>query len=208
MTIRLLLALLAGLTYWVPLSAVAAPEGWTLSLGWSPQYCKDHPGSKEPECVSEIYFQVHGLRPVFRGTPPQCGSGDLPDDVAASALLEIPNRARVRQIWNKEGACSGLDAKEYIIQLGRAARRFVVPPEFASVNTEPKMTQTLMRQAFIRHNRELLPGSMVMQCSRRYLSELNICLNAAFQPVQCTIGGNCREEFRVRPILLKRLRSN
>jgi ribonuclease T2 len=33
---------------------------YVLSLSWSPEFCRSHPGNKEPQCKQNREFIVHG----------------------------------------------------------------------------------------------------------------------------------------------------
>ncbi|MGQ0699991.1 MAG: hypothetical protein ACT4PZ_17320 [Panacagrimonas sp.] len=206
---RLRVLLFAALACFAQASAAAGPDGWIVALGWSPEFCKAHPGSKEQQCTEENYFLLHGLAPVFRGNAPGCSSGRLPEELADQARLDVPNRARVKYIWLNEGSCSRLEPREYVVQLARAARRFAVPLEYReAVGANLDLTQEDLKSAFIRANRDLKPDSLLMQCSRGFLTEVHICVDTAFQPQSCGEGqsGSCKEKIRVRGIPANRLR--
>src|SRR5882724_10900427 len=88
---RLLRSALSWLAVFWNVGASAAgfswPEShadyWVLSVAWSPEYCHDHAGSKEPQCTEEQYFAAEALHPQYRGDPPADCNADqqLPEDL-------------------------------------------------------------------------------------------------------------------------------
>ena len=196
------------LLFVVPFQAVAAPDAWILSLGWSPQICDDSPGSREFQCLEENYFRVHGLQPLFRGDAPACTEEPMSDVLLNQLMLDLPNRARLRRVWKEQGACSGLSAENYAVQFSRGARRLATPAAFTAVHDKLEMPAADIKAAFVRVNPELTLDSIVLQCRRRYLSEVQVCVDANFQPRTCGVSTetSCKDVVKVRPIPLRKLR--
>lgn len=189
----------------LPLQASAAPDAWIVSLGWSPQICDESPGSRELQCLEENYFRVHGLQPMFRSGAPACTDDSISDELLNQVMLDLPNRARLRRVWSEQGACSGLSPDNYVVQFSRGARRFVTPSMFAKVNERLDLPAAEIKAAFVRVNPEMTADSIVLQCRRRYLREVQVCVDANFQPRSCGVAveSSCKDEVKVRPIPLR-----
>ncbi|HSW11197.1 MAG TPA: hypothetical protein VLI06_00050 [Solimonas sp.] len=195
---------LAGLGCALPALA-QGPQEWVLSLTWTPEYCKANPGSKEPQCQEERYFDLGGLLPRFvAGTEPECSKDGLDPELLSRAMLTLPNKEQLRRIWRKQGACSGLAAGEYLVQLDRAARRVSVPAIYREVRgkTATATTVTELKEAFIRDNEGLTPDAMVLRCRSRNLHELQFCIDAdfAFQRCDVDLADACRDPVQLRPV--------
>lgn len=189
-------------------AVVAGPDGWQITLDWTPQYCRDNPGSKEVQCGEELYFVLGGLKPVFRDREPECIEGRLPPQLLDDARVDVPNRAKLRRMWARDGACSGLSADEYVLQMGRASRRFAAPPELRRLPPQQRMTAEDIRSAFVRVNPELRAEHLVPQCRRRYFSATTFCVDAEFKPLPCgpEVESNCADDFPIRSFTARQLR--
>lgn len=186
----------------------AGPDGWQITLDWTPQYCRDNPGSKEVQCEQELYFLLGGLKPVFENREPDCVEGRLPPELLDDARIDVPNRAKLQRMWSRDGACSGLSAEDYVLQIGRASRRFAAPPELRRLPPEKRMTMEEIRAAFVRVNPDLESQQLVPQCRRRYFSAVTFCVDAAFKPVACgsDVETKCGEDFPIRGFTARQLR--
>lgn len=184
------------------------PERWQLTLDWTPQYCRDHLSSKEVQCTEELYFVLGGLKPVFTGEAPDCASGRLPAELMDDARLDVPNRAKLARMWSRDGACSGLSASDYVLQVGRASRRFAAPPDMRRVPANLRMSPQEVRAAFVGVNADLAPAHLVPLCRARSFSAVMICVDANFQPVACPVEveNACGEDFPVRGFSKRQLR--
>lgn len=183
------------------------PDGWLISLDWTPQYCRDHPGSKEAQCREELYFVLGGLQPVFQNASAKCSDDKLSVELLDQARVDVPNRAKVQRMWSRDGRCSGLSPEAYVLELGRASRRWAPPPELRRVPPDLRMTPSELRSAFLRVNPELRPEQLVPQCRRRHFSAALFCVDADFQPVACgpKVVSKCGESFAIRGFSARQL---
>ena len=196
------------LLFILPFQATAAPDAWILSMGWSPQICDESPGSRETQCLEENYFRAYGLQPMFRSGAPACTEDIITDELLNQVMLDLPNRARMRRVWSEQGACSGLSPENYVVQFSRGARRFVTPSMFTTVNERLDLPASEIKAAFVRVNPEMTADSIVLQCRRSYLREVQVCVDADFQPRNCgvSVESSCKDKVKVRPIPLRKLR--
>ena len=181
--------------------SLAAPQGWTLHLVWSPDYCEDDLTSKEPQCTEERYFTIDGLQPRFDGDKPDCVDERLSDEEAERWMTTIPNRAQIKKTWKRQGACSGLDSAGYYTQLERGSRRVLVPAEFSDVTEARHTTVQAAKAAFIRDNPGLGVDAIALDCHGRSLAGVSVCFDADFQYQACSIAARCGAgELRVKPL--------
>jgi ribonuclease T2 len=173
---------------------------WVLSLSWSPQYCKTHPGGEQ--CGQPRGLIVHGLWPQYeRGYPDYCGNRErVPQEIVERILPLTPDADLIHQQWRKHGSCSGMPVDEYFLNVERARRNIALPPSL-SVDT-PGLESSLseLEDSFIELNPRLDHGHLALQCKGRWLSEIRICLDRAFQPRVCgeDVRDSCDDEVSVR----------
>lgn len=184
--------------------AQASSEGWILALGWSPEYCDDHVGSKETQCIEEHYFLISGLRPDFRGgEPSSCKVGEgVTKERLNQLLYVIPNKTTLRQLWRDHGACSGLGIDEYFVQVDRAARRVVIPQAYLDGEHPLRVPAAELRQQFIQLNPGLDESAIRLNCKGRWLNEVQVCLDPGFGFRACGlhVEESCKDEVRLREI--------
>ncbi len=105
---------------------------YVLSLSWSPEFCRSHPGNKEPQCKQNRAFIVHGLWPECgTGNPQRCeggGSADAIDKEKIHAFM--PSEFLIQHEWDSHGTCSGLDRSVYFDLTGSAVRQTEFPASF------------------------------------------------------------------------------
>jgi ribonuclease T2 len=187
-------------------AAQAAPDGWTMHLAWSPDYCAANLGSLEPQCTEEHYFSVDGLIPQFTGSNPDCTSDKLSDDESSRWLAVIPNKAQVKKVWKRQGACSGLNSADYYTQLERGTRRLLIPEEFKGVTEEQHTTRAAIKAAFIKGSPGLTEEAIVLDCHGSTLRGVNVCFDGDFQFRGCTVADSCRaDDVRITPIKSNRV---
>lgn len=197
---------LCGLACSLAIAQAPTPTNWVITLAWSPEYCKVNIGSDEPQCQQAHYFELGGLAPHFApGTPEaECQDGQLPQEVLARGLQAMPNKAQLRKTWRKDGACSGLAAAEYVMQLERAGRRLTIPEEYRRLDDAPlKTTVGALKLAFVHDNPGLAPEYLMTRCrSGGWLAELKICVDGEFNfaPCPAEVGEICPANLRLRPL--------
>ncbi|MFP5307082.1 MAG: ribonuclease T2 family protein [Gammaproteobacteria bacterium] len=205
-----LTVLLGGCGLWST-SSDSAPgdfDYWILALSWSPQYCKSEPADEQ--CGEPHGFVVHGLWPQHeRGYPDYCGERErVPKELVDRMLTTMPSVDLIQRQWRKHGTCSGLEMKEYFLQVERARRSVVVPEAYDEPEERFETTPEAVEDAFIALNPKLVRTGIALQCRGRWLSEVRICLDREFQPRRCgaDVDDRCRDEIHVRPIRDRLLR--
>lgn len=181
---------------------------YVLALSWSPTYCEDkgEAASGEPQCRRQrpYAFVVHGLWPQYeRGFPENCQRPPpyVPNGLVNSMLDVMPSRRLVIYEWKKHGTCSGLSPQGYF-DLVRAARaRVVIPPEFVRLDDYRMISPAEAESAFLTANPGLAPDMMSVECDRRRLKEVRICMgrDLAFRACPDVDRRACRLPRMVMP---------
>ncbi|MFG1373992.1 ribonuclease T2 [Xanthobacter oligotrophicus] len=181
---------------------------YVLSLSWSPTYCEDKgpKAANEPQCnLTRPYaFVVHGLWPQYeRGFPQDCQRPPpyVPNPLVRSMLDVMPSRGLVIYEWKKHGTCSGLSPQAYF-DLVRAARdKVAIPAEFTRLDDYRMVSPSDVESAFRAANPGLSPDMFSVQCDRRRLTEVRVCLSQdlAFRSCPDVDRRACRLSRMVMP---------
>lgn len=215
----LLLALAPALPAWAEARAEIRQPGaqanapgvfdfYVLSLSWSPTYCEARGtrAANEPQCaLTRPYaFVVHGLWPQFeRGYPEFCErpAPYVPNRLVDSMLDIMPSKQLVIHEWKKHGTCSGLDAQGYFSAVRAAERKVAIPAEFTRLDDYRMVSPQDLEAAFRTANPGLQPDMISVDCDKRRLREVRICLSRdfAFRPCPEVNRRSCRLPKMVMP---------
>ena len=205
------LALLLTLAAFGPAQAEGQPgqfDFYVLSLSWSPTYCEDQGkrADSEPQCsLTRPYaFVVHGLWPQYeRGFPQYCQNPPpyVPNPLVNSMLDVMPSRRLVIYEWKKHGTCSGLSPQAYFDQVRAAKAKVVIPAEFSRLDDYKMVAPQEVENAFRAANPGLEASMISVDCDRRRLREVRVCLSRdlAFQPCPEVERRSCRLSRMVMP---------
>ncbi|MES2682043.1 MAG: ribonuclease T2 [Pseudomonadota bacterium] len=176
---------------------------YLLSLSWSPQYCASEARPNDPQCARPYAFVVHGLWPQHeRGWPSDCGRGEyLSDSLIADALRFMPSKSLVIHEWRKHGVCSGLGARQYFETAERAYRSITIPAAYSAPGVALTRTVQALERDLLKANPALRSDGIAVQCSGRYLREVQICLSRDLKPRACgsDVRDRCKGDFVLRP---------
>lgn len=189
--------LLAALTLW-PTLASAQEKGepgrfdhYVLALSWSPSYCEAMGTRAEPaQCATArpFAFVVHGLWPQYeRGWPESCQNPApyVPEPVLRSMLDIMPSRRLVLHEWRKHGTCAGLDATAYFDKVRRAYQAVTIPEAFRRLDDYTMVAPGEVEAAFRAANPGLAADMIAVECDRRRLTEVRICMNRQLGFTSC-----------------------
>jgi ribonuclease T2 len=150
---------------------------YTLSLSWSPEFCRSHPGNKEPQCEQNREFIVHGLWPECgTGNPHNCkgGSADAIDKEKIYAYM--PSDFLIQHEWDTHGACSGLSRSAYFDLTGALFGKLKLP----RLSGAPKADK--IEELFMAINPGLDADEIYLSCTEKgpkqstsTLDEVRIC---------------------------------
>lgn len=166
----------------------ALPRGsgfdfYVLSLSWSPSYCEaEGADANRQQCASRrpYAFVVHGLWPQFeKGYPSDCPSKEaLVSTETMRSLYDImPSAGLIRHQWRKHGTCSGLSQKDYFAVLRAARERVAIPPAYTRLDGYETVNPAEVERAFVQSNPGLPAEGISVDCDRRYLREVRICMS-------------------------------
>jgi len=181
---------------------------YVLSLSWSPSFCESGGGrggnSEQCENGRPFAFVVHGLWPQFeRGFPQNCTRPApwIDNKLIRSMLDLMPAKKLVIHEWQAHGTCSGLDAERYFATVRSAREKIKIPERFVRINDYTTVSPDEVEEAFIAANPGLAPDMVAVTCSRRYLSEVRICMgkDLAFRSCPETDRRACRNPRVVMP---------
>lgn len=153
---------------------------YTLSLSWSPEFCRSHPGNKELQCKQYREFIVHGLWPECgTGDPQNCKGGGPADAIDKEKIYTyMPSDFLIRHEWKKHGACSGLSRSAYFDLTGSLFGKL----KFPRLSGAPKADK--IEALFMEINPGLDADEIYLSCtesgpkkSDKTLDEVRICFD-------------------------------
>jgi len=202
-----------------PASAQDAPRDapgqfdfYVLSLSWSPSFCADaaerHAGrAAQAQCGARPYaFVVHGLWPQYeKGFPQDC---QVPapriDRRLVSSMLDLmPAPHLIFNEWDKHGTCSGLSPQAYFDTVRKARAAVTIPSQYRDLAQPLNVTPDAVADAFVKANPGLTPNGLAVECSRKRLSEVRLCLSKRLEFRDCPdiARRSCRSDRLVMPPL-------
>jgi ribonuclease T2 len=183
---------------------------YVLSLSWSPSFCaaaaeRGNGRGPTPQCGPRPYsFVVHGLWPQYdRGFPEYCEvpAPRLKRGIVSSMLDLMPAPRLIYNEWDKHGTCSGLAASDYFDTVRKARGVIKIPPQFGDLHEPLSVTPAAVQKAFIKANPGLSASSMAVECDKKRLTEVRICLSKELQFRDCSeiARRSCRRDQLVMP---------
>ena len=210
----------------LPLAALAAPASaqdagrgtpgqfdfYVLSLSWSPSFCAEAADRNTrravgAQCGARPYaFVVHGLWPQYeRGFPQYC---QLPapriDHRLVSSMLDLmPAPHLIFNEWDKHGTCSGLSPRAYFDTVRKARAAVTIPSQYRDLAQPLNVTPNAVVDAFVKANPGLTNKAIAVECSRKRLSEVRLCLSKQLEFRDCpdVARRSCRGDQLVMPPL-------
>ncbi len=164
---------------------------YVLTLSWSPTYCEAMGERAEPAQCSRVRpfaFVVHGLWPQYtRGWPESCVNPApyVPEPVLRDVLDIMPSRRLVLHEWRKHGTCSGLSATGYFEAVRRAYDKVTIPAPFHRLDDYRMVSPGEVEAAFRAANPGLAPDMISVECDKRRLTEVRICMNRQLGFTSC-----------------------
>ena len=183
---------------------------YVLTLSWSPSFCAaaaERNGGQPsgPECGARPYsFVVHGLWPQYdKGFPEYCQqpAPRLYRGIVSSMLDLMPAPHLIFNEWDKHGTCSGLSPRAYFDTVRKARAAVKIPPEYMDLQQPLAVTPGAVTDAFVKANPGLSPGAIAVECDRRRLTEVRLCLSKDLQFHDCAeiAKRSCRRDQLIMP---------
>jgi ribonuclease T2 len=178
--------------------AEAAPQAtpkpfdfYVLALSWSPSYCAAA-GAKanKYQCGKKpaYGFIVHGLWPQYEhGYPKDCKSNaerKVPRDRLRALSDLMPGYGLIIHEWRTHGMCTGLSQEAYFATLRKAYKSVAIPAEFAR-SDDGTVKPADVEAAFISANPGMPADGVSVDCDRKYLREVRICLTKEMRFRSC-----------------------
>ena len=185
---------------------------YVLSLSWSPSFCaasaeRHNGGTPSLQCGARPYsFVVHGLWPQYvKGFPEYCQvpSPRLYHGIVSSMLDLMPAPRLVYNEWDKHGTCSGLAPRDYFDTVRKARAAVKIPPEYIDLKEPLSVAPAAIEEAFIKANPGLAENGFAIECDKKRLTEVRICLSKDLQFRECDeiARHSCRREQLLMPPL-------
>lgn len=179
---------------------------YVLSLSWSPSFCAAR-GERAPrqQCGERPYsFVVHGLWPQYeRGFPEYCKvpAPRLAREIVNSMLDIMPAPRLVYREWDKHGTCAGLSPRAYFDNVRKARAVVKIPDEYLEPKDYLTVTPDEVEEAFVKANPGLTRGAIAVDCDRRHLREIRVCMTKEFGFRDCAEIDRkaCRRDKLVMP---------
>jgi ribonuclease T2 len=153
---------------------------YTLSLSWSPEFCRSHPGNKDLQCRQHSEFIVHGLWPECgAGNPQSCKDGGPADAIDKEKIYAyMPSDFLIQHEWDKHGTCSGLARSAYFDLIGNLFGKLKIPRLSGAPNPDK------IEELFMANNPGLDADEIYLSCtangpkkSGNTLDEVRICFD-------------------------------
>ena len=172
---------------------------YVLSLSWSPSYCETA-GKKanKYQCGKHpaYGFIVHGLWPQYEhGYPKDCKSDAerrVPRERLRAMSDLMPGYGLIIHEWRTHGMCTGLSQDDYFATLRKAYGSIRVPSDFPS-DGSGSVKLSDVEAAFIAANPGMPSDGISVDCDRKYLREVRICLtkDMRFRPCEELERASC-----------------
>ena len=159
------------------------------------------------QCGARPYsFVVHGLWPQYiKGFPEYCQvpSPRLYRGIVSSMLDLMPAPHLIYNEWDKHGTCSGLAPRDYFDTVRRARAAVKIPPEYVDLKEPLSVAPAAIEEAFMKANPGLPENGFAIECDKKRLTEVRICLSKELQFRDCDeiARRSCRREQLLMPPL-------
>jgi ribonuclease T2 len=183
---------------------------YVLSLSWSPSFCaaaaeRNLGHAAGMQCGARPYsFVVHGLWPQYdKGFPEYCEqpSPRLNHNIVSSMLDLMPAPHLIFNEWDKHGTCSGLAPRAYFDTVRKARAAVKIPDDYVDLKAPLTVAPAAVKDAFIKANSGLPPGGIAVDCDKKRLTEVRLCLSKDLQFRDCpeVVKRACRRDQVLMP---------
>jgi ribonuclease T2 len=183
---------------------------YVLSLSWSPSFCagaaeRNQGGTSSRQCGARPYsFVVHGLWPQYeRGFPEYCQvpAPRLDRGIVSSMLDLMPAPHLIFNEWDKHGTCSGLPPRGYFETIRKARAAVKIPSDYVDPQQPLTVAPAAVAEAFVKANSGLATSGIAVDCDRRRLTEVRLCLTKELTFRDCPeiVRRNCKRDQVLMP---------
>ena len=178
--------------------------GYTLALGWAPEYCHRRHGAEDAfECNGPLAhrFVLHGLWPDAadpKGWPEYCHAAALlPEPLLKANMCMTPSAQLLQHEWAKHGSCMAATPEAYFAKASAAfaALRF---PHVGALAHDRELTSAALQKAFAEANPGTPPQAFAIMANRAgWLEEVHLCLGLDMRPRACPAGAGSADPAKL-----------
>ncbi len=176
---------------------------YVMALSWSPSWCRfegDARGAEQCEESRDNGFVLHGLWPQYEtGWPSYCRTSKRdPSRAQTRDMADIMGSAGSAWYqWKKHGRCAGLSSADYFDTARRAYEKINRPDVLRQVERELDLPPSVIEDAFLEANKQLLPDMVTITCKSGALQEARICLTKSLELRRCgrDVIRDCQREY-------------
>jgi ribonuclease T2 len=190
----------------LPQDAPGKFDFYVLSLAWSPSFCAaSDRAPAAAQCGERPYaFIVHGLWPQYEsGFPRSCQipAPRLPRSIMVSMLDLMPAPRLIYHEWDEHGTCSGLSPAQYFDTIRQAREAIRIPAQYSDLKATLAVNPDDVKVEFIKANPGLTAESISIDCDKKRLREVRICLtkDLSFRACPDVTRRNCRRAAILMP---------
>jgi ribonuclease T2 len=172
---------------------VLSVTGYTLTLSWSPEFCKPRAADRSHavQCAGKngsFGLVVHGLWPESGASWPQwCAAGGaLTPAQVRGAMCMMPSERLIAHEWAKHGSCMVKRPANYL-NVTRILWQSLRIPDYDRISREDPLTAGRIRAAFADANPGIPESAIGVKLNGRgWLEEVRLCYAKTFRPVRCS----------------------
>lgn len=186
---------------------------YVLALSWSPSYCEsaqERAPDRAPDqqCGGRPFsFVVHGLWPQYdHGFPSYCQvpAPRLDRGIVGGVLDLMPSPRLIFHEWDRHGTCSGLLPHAYFETVRKARAVVKIPTEYLALEKPITVTPDAVSEAFLKANPGLTRASFAINCDKKRLTEIRVCMTRDFAYRDCP--GVTRRSCRLKEMAMPAVR--
>jgi len=177
----------------------ASESGWSAEVVWMPQYCRDHANERAGDaCTQESGFSLRRLRPLQEVA---CRGKGLSEADIHNATRVVASARWARDMWRRDGACSGLSPSEYFDLVGRLNHRMGMASAASLARPGRLVRREALERELLRYQENADQASLLLRCDGRALTQVEMCVDDALAPVACVAAKPstlCRSDVELR----------
>jgi ribonuclease T2 len=103
--------------------------------------------------------------------------------------------------WDKHGTCSGLAARAYFDTVRKARAAVKIPPEYVDPQQPQTVAPAAVADAFVKANSGLSAAGIAIECDKRRLTEVRLCLTKELTFRDCPeiVRRSCKRDQVLMP---------
>ena len=131
--------------------------------------------------------RARAVAAIVKGFPEYCQvpSPRLYHGIVSSMLDLMPAPRLVYNQWDKHGTCSGLAPRDYFDTVRKARAAVKIPPEYIDLKEPLSVAPAAIEEAFIKANPGLTENGFAIECDKKRLTEVRICLSEGSEFREC-----------------------